>query len=131
MRSDFDSALFIANRVVDFLFAFDVLVNFNLMYFDSEMGWVTRRSLICRNYLRSFAIVDLASTVPYDVIVDGETGSLSRLKALRLIKLLRMFRSARVISRLADQFFFHYSYLTLFNFGASRCAYSSMQSASC
>lgn len=118
-RTSVDSGLFIANRVVDCLFGFDVLVNFNLAYFDTDLGWVTRRSLIAKNYLQGFAIVDIASTVPYDVIVDGQTGSLRRLKALRLIKLLRIVRSARVISRLADQFAIHYSYLTLFNFGVS------------
>lgn len=114
-----DSRLFIANRVVDILFGLDVLVNFNLAFFDKDLGWVTRRGPICRYYLRGFAIVDIVSTVPYDVIVSGETGSLRNLKVLRLIKLLRIVRSTRVIRRLADQFAIHYSYLTLFNFAVS------------
>lgn len=43
----FTDVLFVFNRVVDILFAIDILINFNMMYYDeSTSKWVTQRHRI-------------------------------------------------------------------------------------
>ena len=63
-----NSALFVVNRVVDAGFTCDIAINFNLQFYDTESKlWVTSRPAIAQAYLQGMAIVDVVSTVPFDV----------------------------------------------------------------
>ena len=116
--------LFWVDRLVDFLFAVDVFINFTLCYFDAATArMVTGRAAVALNYLKGSAILDIVSTIPFDVIgqVAGtaNAGNLKVLRILRifrLFKLLRVLRSSRVLQRVQDSANVNYGYLTLGKF---------------
>jgi len=88
---DLRDGLFWVDRLVDLLFAFDVVINFNLAYFDvSKARMISGRSQVAWSYARGSAILDIVSTVPFDVIgqVVGRKGS-DKLKALRILRCVR------------------------------------------
>ena len=70
LRHDLDSqrgvALFVVNRIVDFIFLIDMAINFNLMYPAPKHigGYITDKSMIVRNYVRGWFFVDLISVIP-------------------------------------------------------------------
>ena len=127
--SPYSSPLFIFNRIVDCLFAIDVCLNLNLMFFDELEGrWVANRRRIAERYLLGMASIDIVSTIPFDTLVsvgggEGGTGleAVRTLRILRLIKLLRILRASRVLRRLEDQFFLHYLHATLIKLLMATC----------
>jgi len=72
------------------------------------------RLSIALNYLAGMGIIDIISTIPFDLIIalkhsdKSSIGYLRILRVLRLFKLLRIVRSSRVLKRLQDQVNFHY-----------------------
>jgi hypothetical protein len=109
----FEQALFWANRACDILFLIDLLLQFNLAYYDPvAVRMQTSRRLIAQRYLRTNAALDVVSTIPFDLIAalvnannaGPPTGRpvLRALRALRLAKLLRLMRSNRIMTRLED-----------------------------
>jgi potassium voltage-gated channel Eag-related subfamily H protein 7 len=119
--------LFWVDRAVDLLFAFDVFINFNLAYHDADsQRLITGRATVALNYAKGSAILDIVSTIPFDVIGQqaGAAGA-SNLKVLRILrifrlfKLLRVLRSSRVLLRLQDSMNVSYGYLTLAKFAAA------------
>lgn len=109
------------------VFTLDILVNFNLAYFDDNVGLVTNRTLIAKNYLRRMFWIDLIGVFPFYLIalaIAGEMGQDSNLS--RYLSLLRLFRLVRLhrVKQLFDalQYNTHVSLtaLTLIrNFGAA------------
>jgi CRP-like cAMP-binding protein len=107
----FERALFWANRACDILFVVDILLQFNLAYYDPvAVRMQTSRRLIAQRYLSTDATRDVISTIPFDLIAAladhgaTDTGQpvLRALRALRLAKLLRLLRSNRIMVRLED-----------------------------
>ena len=71
LRHDFQTmqALFLINRAVDIVFVSDVVFNFNLMVYDNvENMWISDRWRIVRSYLSGMAVVDIISTIPWEVV---------------------------------------------------------------
>jgi hypothetical protein len=125
--SDITDGLFWVDRLVDLLFAVDVFVNFNLSYLDpSTTRMVTGRATVAWRYARGSAVLDIVSTIPFDVIGQeaGAQGA-SNLKVLRILrifrlfKLLRVLRSSRVLQRMQDSMNINYGYVTLAKFACS------------
>ena len=118
------NALFFVNRVVDLFFLCDIVVNFNLKFFDSQSGmWVKDRESIRARYLRTWFAVDVISFLPFDCIslmmssdkLDSLRG-LRLLRLLRLAKLLRILRAGRVLQRLESAFALDYVATTMARF---------------
>lgn len=67
---DWFSPLFWVNRLVDVGFLIDLVLNFNLMYYDSDAArWISKHGAIVRHYVASgYVLVDLVSCVPFDMI---------------------------------------------------------------
>ena len=128
---------FMINRAVDAIFAFDMLVQCNLMIEIkskdvSKRGteWITKKNLIIKHYLKSWFIVDLASILVsafdfmcFQFVQDmlGESaGSLGKLKILRvlrilrLVKLIRLLRASRMLKRWEQRLPINYAVLSLF-----------------
>ena len=64
---------------LDFVFLLDMIAAFNTAYYSAEDdAYVTIRRNIATNYLKSWFIVDLLSTVPFDLIVSSTTPAGSR-----------------------------------------------------
>ena len=117
-------ALFWFNRVVDFFFLCDIVVNFNLKFFDSHSGmWVKDRTRIRRRYMRTWFGVDVISFIPFDtinLIIESDRlekfRGLRLLRLLRLAKLLRILRAGRVLERLESAFALDYVVTTMGRF---------------
>lgn len=69
------------------------------------------------HYLKGMAVADIASAIPFEVIVSSATagedgshlGTLRVLRVLRLTKMLRVMRSAKVLRRVEESWHVHYS----------------------
>ena len=100
-------ALFIINRIVDYLFLQDLVQNFFLPYYSNkESGYVISKSGIACNYLRFWFWIDFVSILPFDsVSLATNSDELKNLMVFRVIrlarlaKLLRIFRSSRLFRR--------------------------------
>ena len=57
------------DNVIDFLFFLDIVMNFRTTYFDSSTGEeIIDKKMITKHYLFGQFIIDLLSTVPFDVV---------------------------------------------------------------
>ena len=97
------------------MFIADVVVNFLTSYPDPKTGiFVEDRFKIAKRYLCSWFLLDVVSSVPFDLFTNGDgtsdltntaktfkTGKLLRL--FKLSKIIRIVRAARVSRRLEDQ----------------------------
>ena len=120
---DSDVTLFYINLVVDIYFLVDLLVNFNLAFYDRERDrWVLNLWPIAVEYIKGWFFLDLISCFPFEAVVMLQSGAtfgeifmysndrhksgsmvIRMAKLLRLPRLLRMLRFGRVISRLASK----------------------------
>lgn len=114
--------LFMINRVVDLVFVLDFMLQFAVMYKveDAVRGvkWVDDPKLIAHNYVHSWFLVDIFSTlpslcdfVPLMMAGDGTGGDggtdlmIARLKnfrvvrCVRLVRLMRLLRASRMFKR--------------------------------
>jgi len=116
--------LFLVNRIIDLTFAFDLVLNFLLMYQDTSaldgVKWIDEPSAIVKHYLRGWFALDLFSVLPsaFDLLpymlesssasgarMDEGEDILTRFKflrvvrCLRLVKLMRLLRASRMMSR--------------------------------
>jgi len=113
---------FIGNHVVDGFFFLDFLISFNLMYRDKKRGWITNHRQVAYHYIRGWFTVDFISLIPYDILqlevfplFCGAT-LVSRLRVLRLLKMLRICRTPRILTRLESKVAIDYSLLTMIQF---------------
>ena len=57
------------NNVIDVLFCIDIVMNFRTTYFNSRTGEeIIEKAMIVKNYLTAHFIIDLLSTIPFDLI---------------------------------------------------------------
>ena len=109
--------------MVDIYFLVDLLVNFNLAFYDRERDrWVLHLWPIAVQYIKGWFFLDLISCFPFEAVVMLQSGAtfgeifmysndrhksgsmvIRMAKLLRLPRLLRMLRFGRVISRLASK----------------------------
>lgn len=116
------SPMYFVNMVINLAFFTDMILNFNLMYFDEKLlTMISDRKLIAKRYLRGFFIIDFVSILPYDDITLA-TGSKANLKILRIVrivrlaKLLRILRSSRIFARFENSMTINYGALKLVKF---------------
>ena len=96
-------ALIAVDLLVDTLFLVDIGLNFRTGFHDDAGLLVMERARISRRYLRSWFVLDAASSVPMQAIAlvltsSGVTGggSLVAMKLLRLLKIGRLTRFSRI-----------------------------------
>jgi len=94
-----------AELAVDYLFMLDLLFNFTTGYV-TETEFVTDRRRIAWNYLHGWFSLDLVTSMPFELVVGGGTGSVSAVskvlkfaRFIRLLKLLRILRLMTLISQ--------------------------------
>jgi hypothetical protein len=91
-NADFDAM----DYIIDFLFFIDILFTFNSPFFDKlNNRMVISRGDIARSYLSCWFWIDLASTVPFDLLLTAIEGR-SNASSLSSIKLIRVLRLARL-----------------------------------
>lgn len=88
-------------RIVDILFALDLFVNFRTTYVNAKTGFeVVENKKVALNYAKSARFyVDLASTIPFELIVEAtdSTASSKQLRLFGLLKLVRLLRLGRIL----------------------------------
>ena len=116
---------FIANRVLDVIFLFDMVLQFFVAYQSGNAitgdAWVDDHARIINHYLKSWFGLDAATVLipgafdlylasdtfrlqnstsdDVDVGAEGRLGILRVLRVLRLIKLVRLVRASRIVDR--------------------------------
>jgi hypothetical protein len=86
---------------IDLFFIMDIVLNFNTCYYHKGV-LVTKRLMIARGYLKGFFLLDLAASIPYDLILhfitnDGHHPAYDSTKVLRSSKMLRLMRMIRAL----------------------------------
>jgi len=137
--------LFWLNRLIDMLFAVDIVVQFFTMYPKDTRGseptgaqkegsfWVSDPWQIARHYLTGWFCIDVASTsvCAFDIIafIDVDAGSdyvrvkvLRVMRVLRLAKLLRLLRGMRLLQRWETRLSIDYSAVTILSSFVLVCA---------
>jgi hypothetical protein len=81
----------IINFTVDILFLVDVVVSFNTAYFDDNSILVDDRLQIALNYMKSWFVLDVGTSVPLDQIICalGIDGAIDG-QIVRSIKIVRL-----------------------------------------
>ena len=116
--------LFIVNRVVDFLFIVDIVIQANTAFIDNRGRKVYSRRKILRHYARTWMFVDVVSVIPYDTINvilsqgssdpdDSSFKAVRIIRLLRLLKLLRILRGMRIFKRWEARLTLNYAMLSL------------------
>ena len=87
---------YVTDLVVDFCFLFDVFVNSISAYYKEEDVLITSNKEILKNYLKSWMLIDIFTSLPYSLIFAGQYSEASRLgrlpKIYRLIKVAKLMR---------------------------------------
>ena len=95
------------DRVIDAMFALDIVTNFRTIYIDARSEQVVSDSKkICWNYLKGRFIIDLLASIPFDSLAsisayfarDGQVIDSSTSEFLSMLKLTRLLRLGRMIS---------------------------------
>lgn len=95
-------AFYATDRISDVLFVIDVVLCFCTTYIDDTGVEIVDPYEIRRHYLKTTFFVDVASTIPFDFIVEAATtgnlfASLRLIRTLKLIKLLRLMRLSKLL----------------------------------
>lgn len=110
--------IYIADIVVDLFFAVDIYLTFSVAYFDHKTQLIIRDpKKIAKRYLSTWFVMDLASTIPFDLVVMLFTGSHNLGLPYSLLGLLRFWRIRRV-----KQFFTRLEKDIRFSYFLIRCA---------
>ena len=110
----------IGNYCLDFMFLFDIIVNFNSAFVAPTFELVEDRGAICKAYIKGWFTVDLLAIIPIDLIIssgadasgDGtdissfaKVARFGRLyKLAKLTKLLRILKTMKEDSKLRELF---------------------------
>lgn len=86
--------------LVDASFTLDILLNFRTAYIESGPNdiLISSHRKIAHRYLLGFFMLDLISTVPWDLVMtNGALGLVQLFKVSRIIKLVRIMRVLKLI----------------------------------
>jgi hypothetical protein len=94
----------VSGRIIDVLFAFDVIMNFRTGYVDAKTDELILNSKkIAINYIKGRCWIDLLATLPLEDIGQlllGSSGSQKHLKLFSMMKLVRLLRLGRIVTYL-------------------------------
>lgn len=83
------------DQYLDWFFVADIIFNFRTTYSNEEGIEVVKPWLVARHYLRTWFVIDLVSSVPYDQMANGLPG-LQPMKLLKVGKVSKVFKVLRV-----------------------------------
>lgn len=132
---------------VDFIFLIDIVFNFHFAYVNDKLEIVDSKSKIASNYLKTWFLVDLMASIPFDPIfrlaaaikgssvTSGSFGQVAKLiKLARLMRILKIIKEKDKVQALISSilrlkegkeqiFFFILLFLTLTHICASLWAF--------
>lgn len=98
---DAEGMFWVFEATLDVMFLIDVILNFLTAFRDSQNRLQTNIFTIARNYVLGFFIIDLVSSIPFDLVIFfadvGSTGSLAQASSLETAKTLKAGKLGRVI----------------------------------
>lgn len=89
-----------ANWIIDLLFLFDIIVNFNAATYDDDFELISDRKTIMKNYFFGWFTIDLLSILPFELMISskGEATNMVRLSRIgRLQKITKLLKLARLL----------------------------------
>ena len=94
--------LFLWERLIDVYFAVDIMLNFRSAHEDKEGQVVFDQRSVAFNYLTSWFIIDVVSTIPWDMLelfgeADPAGGASAELRLPKMLRLLRLFKLLKVL----------------------------------
>ncbi|XP_047095077.1 potassium channel AKT2-like isoform X2 [Lolium rigidum] len=108
----------VADMVVDIFFAIDIVLTFFVAYIDSSTQLLVRdRKRITRRYLKTFFILDVASTIPFQGLAYLATGKVREGWVYTVLGVFRLWRLRKV-----KQFFTRLEKDIRFSYFWIRCA---------
>ena len=99
----FPQALTDFEYAVDFIFLFDIYLNFRTAFVEHAM-LVVDRKIIRKRYLGQWFAIDLSGSIPLDLVLrifenDSDTGFVTIIKILKIPKLLRVSRFLKKLDK--------------------------------
>ena len=84
---------------IDACFFIDIILNFFTAYINDNKEYVLDHKMIIKHYVFSWFLIDLVSTIPFNLILDvNNYNSLARVSRLpRLYKVIKIFRLTRML----------------------------------
>ena len=93
-----DSMLFsVSGKVVDFIFFMDIILTFNMAYYDEDYVIISDRKIIAGNYVKSWFILDMFAVIPFDVLTEQSHDYNEMAKLARLSRMYKIIKIARLI----------------------------------
>ncbi|XP_016435740.1 potassium channel AKT2/3 [Nicotiana tabacum] len=118
MHSNPNRVLYIADNVVDLFFAIDIILTFFVAYIDTTTQLLVRdRKRIATRYISTWFMMDVASTIPFDLLALIFTGKHQIGVSYSVLGMLRFWRLRRV-----KQFFTRLEKDMRFSYFWVRCA---------
>lgn len=88
----------IGNLFIDFFFLVDIVLTFRTTYINSNTGdEITEPKKIAISYLKGRFVIDVLSTIPFDLFT-GNTKGLEFFSLFGLLKVMRVFRLGKIIN---------------------------------
>jgi hypothetical protein len=100
MLASAQGAMKVFELAIDCVFMADIALSFRTAYVDETGKLVVQQGAIARLYMRTWFLIDVPSSLPYDFILgidNGEDGSLGSGSEPRILQLLRMLRLVRLL----------------------------------
>ncbi|KAI3991020.1 hypothetical protein MKX01_026204 [Papaver californicum] len=135
MKSVPRGGLYIADNIVDFFFAIDIVLTFFVAYIDPRTQLLVRKpKKIAYRYVTSWFVMDVASTVPFETLGLLFTGRSNMYVSYYILGLLRFWRLRKLkqlFTRLEKDIRFSYFWIrctrllcvTLFHVHCAGCFY--------
>lgn len=83
------------DTAIDVIFLLDILINFNLAFYDNDDEIVCERKAIVKNYLKGWFILDILASFPFSFLTLANSEDLSG--PSRLVKLAKIPRFYRIV----------------------------------
>ena len=88
---------------INYIFMLDIVVNFCTAYLDDQGNLITSRKMIFMNYIKTYFVIDLLSSLPFKWFLRSGNNANVLLRILKLPRLIRMAKLNKV-SKLGDAF---------------------------
>jgi hypothetical protein len=100
-----EGAWFVLELCMDFMFLVDIVLNFNTAFYNKHDQLVRNRAEIVKHYLQMWFWIELASTIPLQLLDDslGQLKSFRVLRVIRVMKLARLLKLSLIFDRLEDE----------------------------
>lgn len=94
-------ALVYTDYLSDVLFIIDIVINFRTTYIGPEEIVVTSGAKIALQYMKGWFLLDLASSVPWDLLTAGLVPSMQVARLLKIGKIAKLLRVGKLFKTLA------------------------------